>query len=77
IADGSEKFINENKLCKGHFAWQQSASAFSVSKSDVKRLCGYIENQPQHHKKVSFKDEYNSLIKFYHKGLRTETRSDH
>ena len=35
VAESSERFINENKLCKGLFAWQQSASAFSVSKSDI------------------------------------------
>ena len=35
IAESSERFINQNKLCTGQFAWQQSASAFSVSKADV------------------------------------------
>lgn len=31
IANASTKFINDNNLCKGIFAWQQSCSAFSVS----------------------------------------------
>jgi hypothetical protein len=31
IANSSERFINANKLVRGNFAWQQSASAFSVS----------------------------------------------
>lgn len=35
IADSSEKFINENNPAIGQFKWQQSPSAFSVSKSDV------------------------------------------
>src|SRR4249919_2577873 len=35
VADSSSKFINDNKLSTGTFAWQESASAFSVSKSDV------------------------------------------
>ncbi|MDP4267896.1 MAG: transposase [Bacteroidota bacterium] len=30
IANSSEKFINDNKLCVGKFEWQQSAAAFSV-----------------------------------------------
>ena len=38
IADSSEKFITDNKLSIGLFAWQQSASAFSVSKSEVDNL---------------------------------------
>jgi putative transposase len=32
IANSSERFINENKLTSSTFHWQQSASAFSVSK---------------------------------------------
>jgi putative transposase len=35
IAESSEKFIIENRLAIGQFRWQQSASAFSVSKSDI------------------------------------------
>jgi len=35
IADSSEKFINQNNLSNGYFKWQQSASAFSISKTDI------------------------------------------
>ena len=72
VAESTERFINENKLCKGLFAWQQSASAFSVSKSDVDKVCKYILSQPEHHRKVSFAEEYESFIKFYQKTLRWE-----
>lgn len=72
IADSTQKFINENKLCIGKFEWQDSASAFSVSKSDVDKVCKYILNQSEHHKKVSFQDEYDNLIKFYQKTLKWE-----
>jgi putative transposase len=48
IANSSEHFINENKLTSFLFHWQQSASAFSVSKSDVDRVCKYIIDQPEH-----------------------------
>ena len=30
VAESSERFINENKLCAGRFKWQDSAAAFSV-----------------------------------------------
>ena len=69
LAESSERFINENKLCVGRFAWQKSASAFSVSKSDVNKVCKYILNQPQHHQKMSFAEEYESFIKYYQKTL--------
>ena len=70
IADSSERFINENKLANGKFAWQQSASAFSVSKSDVDKICKYILNQPEHHKKISFAEEYEQFIKHYQQNLK-------
>ena len=70
VADSSERFINENKLARCRFAWQRSASAFSISKSDIDRVCRYILNQPEHHKKVTFTEEYEQLIKHYQATLQ-------
>jgi putative transposase len=70
IADSSEKFINENKLGTGPFRWQQSASAFSVSKSDVDRVCKYILSQPEHHRKYTFAEEYEQFLKHYQDTLK-------
>jgi REP element-mobilizing transposase RayT len=69
VAESSQRFINQHRLCKGIFEWQQTASAFSVSKSDIDRVCKYILNQPEHHRKVSFTEEYESFINFYQKTL--------
>jgi len=70
IADSSAHFINVNKLIRGKFAWQKSASAFSVSKSNVDKVCKYILNQPEHHKKVSFTEEYDKFIEHYQQNLK-------
>lgn len=70
IADSSEKFINENNFVNGKFRWQQSASAFSVSKSDVNNVCKYILNQQEHHEKYSFEEEYERFIKYYQNSLK-------
>ena len=70
VAENSQRFINENRLCESQFAWQESASAFSVSKSDVDKVCKYILNQKEHHRKVSFAEEYEKFIKFYQKTLQ-------
>ena len=70
IADSSEKFINENNFVNGRFKWQQSASAFSVSKGDIDKVCKYILNQAEHHKKYSFEEEYEQFIKFYQDSLK-------
>jgi len=74
VADSSASFIQSNKLCMGTFAWQQSASAFSVSKTDVDRVCKYILNQPEHHKKLTFTEEYETFLKHYQKTLKWEIR---
>ena len=83
IAESSERFINGNKLCVGHFAWQESAAAFSVSakaslweKTDVNKVCKYILNQPKHHNKVTFAEEYELFMKFYQMTLRITINSD-
>jgi REP element-mobilizing transposase RayT len=65
VGDSSERFINENKLCSGYFNWQQSCSAFSVSKREVDKVCKYIMNQKEHHKTVDYAQEYEELLKFY------------
>lgn len=70
VAESSQGFINQNKLCANQFAWQESASAFSVSKSDVDKVCKYILNQHEHHRKVSFAEEYDGFIKFYQRTLQ-------
>jgi len=70
VANSSTNFINKNKLCKCNFQWQMSCSAFSVSKQEIDHVCKYILNQPEHHKKHTFKDEYDSYIKFYQKTIK-------
>jgi putative transposase len=74
VADSSSKFINDNQLSQDVFAWQQSASAFSISKSDVDRVCKYIINQPEHHRKASFAEEYDAFLKHYQQTLKWEIR---
>ncbi len=70
IAESSQRFINQNKVCDIQFTWQDAASAFSVLKSDVYRVCKYILNQPEHHRKISYSEEYEEFIKFYRKTLQ-------
>ena len=76
VGESSQRFINENKLCDHHFEWQNSAAAFSVSKSDVDEVCKYILNQPRHHRRVSFHEEYEGFIKFYQRTLQPFERTN-
>jgi putative transposase len=74
VADSSERFINENELSKDYFSWQKSASAFSVSKGDVDKVCKYIFNQPNHHRKVTFAEEYERFVRHYQETLHKDKR---
>jgi len=70
IEESSAKFINKNKLSKGYFNWQTTASAFSVSKGEVDKVCKYILNQKEHHRKTTFMEEYEKFIEFYEKTIQ-------
>ena len=69
IEESTTKYINENKLTNFKFSWQTTASAFSVSKKDVDRVCKYILNQKEHHRKITYTEEYEKFIDFYEKTL--------
>jgi len=70
VSNSSAKFINDNKLCKFHFQWQYSCSAFSVSKDEIYKVCKYILDQPNHQKKRPFQEEYDEFIKIYQKTIK-------
>ena len=47
------------------FYWQSGYGAFSVNPTEVETVISYIEDQKEHHKKRSFKDEYLAFLKKY------------
>jgi putative transposase len=63
IKSNSSKFINEKKLVKGRFEWQDGFGAFSSSHSQIDSVIKYIMNQETHHRKKTFKEEYLELLK--------------
>ncbi|MDD2798733.1 MAG: IS200/IS605 family transposase [Bacteroidales bacterium] len=72
IEESTTRFINDNKLCKGHFNWQTSCSAFSVSKGDVDKVCKYILGQKEHHRKHTFAEEYDLFMKHYQQTIHSK-----
>ena len=65
IKSNSSKFINEKKWFVGKFHWQTGFGAFSYSQSQLKNVRKYICNQKEHHKRVSFREEYINLLKSF------------
>lgn len=63
IKKSSNEFINENKLSKHKFNWQEGFGAFSYSHSQIDSVYKYVMNQKEHHQKITFKDEYVSFLK--------------
>jgi REP element-mobilizing transposase RayT len=61
----SSHWINANKLTKMKFEWQNEFMALSVSESLLPKVREYIRNQEIHHKKISFKEEYDVFLKKY------------
>ena len=62
VKSGSSKWLNGKNYIPGKFSWQDGYGAFTYSKSHIDKVVKYILNQPEHHKKQSFRDEYMLLL---------------
>ena len=62
IKGNSSKWINQKRLIKGRFSWQEGFGAFSYSKSQVPQVIKYIRNQKEHHKTNTFTEEYLDFL---------------
>ena len=65
IKSNSSSFIKNKKWVNTFFSWQEGFGAFSYSKSQSHDVVNYILNQPQHHRKITFKEEYLEFLKKY------------
>src|SRR5690554_800456 len=63
VKQDSSKWINNRGFVNGKFAWQSGYGAFSYSKSELPNVINYIKNQEKHHNRLTFQEEYLSLLK--------------
>jgi REP element-mobilizing transposase RayT len=63
IKTSSSKWMKNNGV--SNFGWQDGYGVFSVSSSKIEIVTNYIQNQEEHHKKVSFKDELREFFQEY------------
>jgi len=61
----SSGWIKETSRRMSKFHWQAGYAAFSVSQSNVVDVIRYIESQEDHHKRVTFQDEYRAFLNAY------------
>jgi len=62
IKSGSSKWLNDKKYIPGKFSWQKGFGAFTYSRSHINAVVKYVLNQPEHHKKQTFREEYLLLL---------------
>jgi len=62
IKASSSKFVKDKKWVFGRFAWQVGFGSFTYSRSQIDEVSKYILNQPKHHIKRTFKEEYLSML---------------
>ena len=61
----SSYWVNKHQLLPEALEWQDDYFAVSVSESGVNAVREYIKNQEEHHKKKTYKQEYNEFIEVY------------
>lgn len=58
----SNEFIQKKRWVKGAFRWQEGYGVFSYSRSHIDKVCRYIINQEEHHRKKTFREEYHEFL---------------
>jgi putative transposase len=62
IKNNTANFINERKFVTGKFTWQEGYGSFSYSHSQIGHVYKYIQNQEEHHKQKTFREEYLEFL---------------
>ncbi len=65
VKRGSTLWLKARNQDLRDFAWQQGYCIFSIGFSQIKSVRDYIAGQEEHHRKVSFQDEFRRLLRRY------------
>lgn len=63
LKGGSSKWIHETFPALADFEWQDGYGAFTISKSRLPEVIQYVENQREHHRTMTFQEEYITFLK--------------
>jgi len=72
IKGESSFWANKNNIIEPKLEWADEYFAVSVSESAVDKVREYIKNQEEHHRKITFKEEYDSLLRNLDPGFRAK-----
>jgi hypothetical protein len=65
----TSKWLKRQSVELQDFAWQSGYGAFSVSESKIPTVRAYIEGQEEHHRKMTFRDEFRKLCERHGIGI--------
>jgi REP element-mobilizing transposase RayT len=65
VKRGSSLWLKTKSPDLNDFAWQNGYGIFSIGFSQVETVRNYISGQEEHHRKVSFQDEFREFLKRY------------
>lgn len=60
LKGNSSRWLNQHRA---GFAWQEGYGAFSVSQSNKQAVMDYIYDQPKHHAKRTFEEEFEAMVR--------------
>ena len=62
LKGGASNGINKAGITTGRFGWQDGYGAFTVSASSVADVVGYITNQREQHRTMTYEEEYMKFL---------------
>ena len=65
VKRGSSKWIKTKGAQFAQFHWQGGYGSFSVSQSEAETVIRYIEHQEEHHRKMTFQEEFRKFLERY------------
>jgi len=65
VKRGSSLWLKTKSPDLADFAWQNGYGIFSIGFSQIESVREYIAGQEEHHRKVSFQDEFRQLLRRY------------
>jgi REP element-mobilizing transposase RayT len=65
IKTSSSKWLKTQGRALANFHWQSGYGGFSVGPAELEQLVDYITRQEEHHRVMSFQEEYRKFLKSY------------
>jgi putative transposase len=63
LKTNSSRWVHEQWPRRREFSWQSGYGAFSVSRSNADEVQRYIAGQEEHHRHVTFQEEFLAFLK--------------